>query len=141
MRIDGENLASLVEFSRLMAALDRTLALNPNHVDALSSKGTILIKLPRLLGGDQRKGEQLLRRVIHQAPTRAVNARLVLAKFYAERGNRQEAVPLARTALIVARRLGRKDLIRDAQETWGELNPDSIHFFSESLWPNRGSEE
>ncbi len=128
MRTDGQNLASLLGLRKFLASLDRTLALNPNHLEALSCKGTALIKLPRLLGGDRDKGEQILRRVIHQAPQKAVNARLVLARSYADRGRRQEAVTLAQEALSVARSLDRKDLIREAEETWGQLNPGSESF-------------
>ncbi|RMH03464.1 MAG: hypothetical protein D6704_12605, partial [Nitrospirae bacterium] len=52
MRLDGEIFTSIFEFRRMMAALDRTLELNPGHLDALSAKGTFLIRLPRFLGGD-----------------------------------------------------------------------------------------
>ncbi|HEX2056618.1 MAG TPA: hypothetical protein VHF07_08990, partial [Nitrospiraceae bacterium] len=65
MRLDGEgNLSSLLGFSRMMKELDRTLQLDPNHLDALSAKGTLLVRLPSFLGGDKRQGEAILRQVI-----------------------------------------------------------------------------
>lgn len=124
MRLDGEILASLFGFNKMMAALDRTLELDPNHLDALSCKGTFLIRLPGLFGGDRDKGEQLLRRVIQRAPDRAVNARLVLARSYADRGDHDQAVTLARDALRIAHALDRKDLIPEAQETVAQVTPE-----------------
>src|SRR5215203_2833951 len=38
LRVDGEKVTSLLGFRKMMQALDRTLELNPNHLDALSSK-------------------------------------------------------------------------------------------------------
>jgi len=120
MRLDGEVLSSIFEFRRMMTALDRTLELNPNHLDALSSKGTILVKLPRLLGGDSEKGEQMLRQVIQRDP-KAINARLVLAKTYADRGSIQEALDYALQALRLAQDQHRRDLIPEAQATVSDL--------------------
>ena len=79
-----------------MNELDRALEIDPRHIDALSAKGTLLVKLPGLLGGDSEKGELLLQHVIKRAP-KAVNARLALAKVRCEHGNHQEAVALAKT--------------------------------------------
>jgi len=79
MRIDGESLRSVFALRRMMAELDRTLELDPNHVDAMASKGTLLIRLPRLLGGDAQKGEAMLREVIRLDPS-AFNSRLTLAR-------------------------------------------------------------
>lgn len=124
MRLDGELLASLFGFNKMMTALDRTLELDPDHLDALSCKGTVLIRLPRLFGGDRDQGEDLLRRVIQRAPDQAVNARLVLARSYADRGSHDEAVSLAREALRIAYSHDRKDLIPEAQETLAQLSPE-----------------
>src|SRR2546428_142922 len=63
MRLDGENLSQIFQLRRLMAEVDRTLELNPNHVDAMAAKGTLLVRLPRLLGGDSVRGEAMLREV------------------------------------------------------------------------------
>jgi len=122
IRLDGDILSSPLAFRRMMKALDRTLDLNPDHLDALSSKGTFLIRLPVLLGGDAGKGEQMLRRVIQRDP-KSVNARLTLAKTYAARGNHQEAIALATTALEIAQAEQLADLIPEAHAVVGELRP------------------
>ena len=122
IRIDGDIFSSPLAFRRMMRALDRTLDLNPDHLDALSSKGTFLIRLPVLLGGDAGKGEQMLRRVIQRDP-KSVNARLTLAKTYAARGNHQEAIALATTALEIAQAEQLADLIPEAHAIVGELRP------------------
>lgn len=122
MRIDGESPSSLFGFRRMMKELDRTLELNPDHLSALSSKGTLLIRLPVLLGGNAEKGEQMLRQVIQRDPT-AVNARLTLAKTYAARGDRQEAIALATTALKIAQAEHLADLLPEAHATLVELRP------------------
>jgi tetratricopeptide (TPR) repeat protein len=120
-RIDGEKTpAAVFGFTKVMRELDRTLELNPDHLDALSSKGAFLIKLPALLGGDTKKGEEMLRRVIQRDP-RAISARLTLAKTYAARGKDAEALTLATDALKFAQADGRADLIPEAEATVSEL--------------------
>lgn len=116
LRIDGETISSLWGFRRVMRALDRTLELDPNHLDALSSKGTFLVRLPVMMGGDVEKGEQMLRQVIQRDP-KAVNARIALAKTYASRGRQQEALSLANEALTSAQAQHRADLIPECQAT------------------------
>jgi tetratricopeptide (TPR) repeat protein len=116
LRIDGETMSSLWGFRRVMRALDRTLELDPNHLDALSSKGTFLVRLPVMMGGDVEKGEQMLRQVI-QRDSKAVNARIALAKTYASRGRQQEALSLANEALTSAQAQQRADLIPECQAT------------------------
>lgn len=114
LRIDGESLTSVFGFRRMMNELDRALEIDPTHIDALSAKGTLLVKLPGLLGGDSEKGEHLLRQVIARAP-KAVNARLALAKFRCERGSHQEAVVLASDALAIATRDRQITFIHEAE--------------------------
>lgn len=123
MRLDGEILGSLFGFHKILGALDRTLELDPDHLDALSCKGTFLIRLPGLFGGDRDKGEEMLRRVIQRAPDRAVNARLVLARSYADQGHIDQALDLANKALRIAYALDREDLIPKARATVAELSP------------------
>jgi hypothetical protein len=120
MRIDGESLAAVFGFRRMMAALDRTLELNPEHLDALSSKATFLVRLPAVLGGDAARGERMLRQVIRQDP-KAVSARLTLAKVYAAQGDRRQALVLATEALHFARSERRADLLPEAHATLAEL--------------------
>jgi tetratricopeptide (TPR) repeat protein len=124
MRIDGEGLPSIGGYRRMMAALDRTLKLNPEHLDALSSKATFLVRLPAFLGGDAARGEQMLRQVIRLDP-KAVNARMTLARVYAAQGDREQALALASEALQLARAERRADLLPEAQATLAELR--SVH--------------
>jgi tetratricopeptide (TPR) repeat protein len=120
MRLDGETLSAAFGVRRLMGELDRTLELNPHHTDALAAKGTLLLRLPRLLGGDAQKGEALLREVIREDPN-AVSSRLTLAKTCEARGDRAEAMAFASRALQIAREQGRADKIAEAQSTLAEL--------------------
>ncbi len=120
MRIDGENLSAVFGFRQMMAALDRTLELNPGHLDALSSKATFLVRLPAVLGGDAVKGERMLQEVIRRDP-KAVSARITLAKVHATQGDREQALALASEALRLARSEGRADLLPEAQTTVAEL--------------------
>jgi hypothetical protein len=120
MRLDGESIRSVFALRRLLAELDRTLELSPDHLDAMSSKGTFLVRLPRMLGGDATKGEAMLREVLRRDPN-AVNARLVLAKYVDGRGNRDEAISFATRAMQIARDQGRADRIAACQSTLEEL--------------------
>jgi tetratricopeptide (TPR) repeat protein len=120
MRIDGESVASLFALHRLMGELDRALALDPNHTDALAAKGTLLVRLPRLLGGNPARGEQMLRQVIQRDPN-AFSSRLALAKVCDARGDREEAIAFATRALQIAREQGRADKIAEARAALAEL--------------------
>ena len=113
LRIDGETITSLFGLRRMMSELDRALELDPTHIDALSAKGTLLVKLPSLLGGDSEKGEQILQQVVVRAP-RAVNARLALARVRCQHGQHEEAVLLASEALTLAEKHRRLDFIPEA---------------------------
>jgi tetratricopeptide (TPR) repeat protein len=120
MRSNGEVFFSVFEYGRMMDELDRTLALDPNHLDALSSKGTILIEVPEFLGGDDEKGEVMLRQVIKDEPE-SINARMVVARACAERGEHQEAYELSKRALELAKLQQRDDLIPEAEETFSGI--------------------
>lgn len=114
LRIDGETLTSLFGLRRMMKELDRTLEIVPTHLEALSAKGTLLVKLPSLLGGDVKEGERLLQQVIQQAP-KAVNARLALARVRCARGQHDEAMALASAALVIAQTQKQMDFIPEAE--------------------------
>ena len=114
LRIDGETLTSLFGLHRMMKELDRTLEIAPTHLEAISAKGTLLVKLPSLLGGDVKQGERLLEQVIDRAP-QAVNARLALARVRCERGQHAEAAVLASAALVIAQKQKQMDFIPEAE--------------------------
>lgn len=124
LRVDGESLTSLFGFRRMMKELNRTLELAPDHLDALSAKGTVLTRVPGFMGGDKEKGESLLRHVISREPA-AVNARLSLAKSYCAGGRHEEAVAIATTALDLAQSLQRADFIPEAQQVLSQLRTQS----------------
>lgn len=58
----------LMRLPRLRRELDAALVLAPDDADALTAKGALLVRLPRLLGGDLREAEQLLRRALAAEP-------------------------------------------------------------------------
>ena len=120
LRIDGEGIGSVFGVRKVMGALDRTLELDPKHLDALTCKGTLLVRLPGLLGGDPQKGEEILQQVIKK-DRKAVSARLTLARLYAERGDHEAAIRLAAKALKIAKANRYKGLIPEAQATLAEL--------------------
>ncbi|MGH7164395.1 MAG: tetratricopeptide repeat protein [Nitrospiraceae bacterium] len=120
LRIDGENLTSVFGARKVMGALDRTLELDPNHLEALTCKGTLLVRLPALLGGDPQKGEEILQEVIKK-DRKAVSARLTLARIYAERGDHEAAIRLAARAVKIAKANRYTELIPAAETTLAEL--------------------
>ena len=120
MRLDGESISDVFGFRALMRELDRTIELKPDHPGALSAKGTFLVRLPRVLGGDVERGEAMLHRVITLDPT-AVTARIGLARVCEYRGKLDEGIEYARRALQFAKELGRADKIAEAQAVLAEL--------------------
>jgi tetratricopeptide (TPR) repeat protein len=120
LRVDGEKITNVFKLRRLLQEVDRTIALDPDHDDALATKGTLLVKLPRLLGGDVEKGEAMLRRVLELDPN-ALGTRLTLARCREAAGDRAEAVAFATRALQIAREQGCADKIAEAQAILAEL--------------------
>lgn len=121
MRIDGElSITSVMGFRRMTKELDRTLELAPDHLDALSAKGTFLLRLPFLLGGDREKGEKLLQYVLLKSPL-SVNARLSLALSYCANGRHNEALSLASEALSLAQAQRLDDFAPEAAKVLTQL--------------------
>ena len=125
MRIDGElSITSVMGFRRMTNELDRTLELAPDHLSALSAKGTFLLRLPFLLGGDREKGEKLLRYVLRKSP-QSVNARLSLAKRYCADGRHSEALLLASEALSLAQAQRLDDFAPEAEKVLVQLQKNA----------------
>jgi hypothetical protein len=125
MRIDGElSITSVMGFRRMTKELDRTLELAPDHLAALSAKGTFLLRLPSLLGGDKEKGEKLLLYVLLKAP-QSVNARLGLAKNYCANGRHSEALSLASEALDLAQAQRQDDFAPEAAKVLAQLRANA----------------
>ena len=125
LRLDGESITSLFGLRRMMHELDRALELNPAHIEALSAKGTLLVRLPSILGGDMEKGEQLLQQVVKQAP-KAVNARLALARVRCQHGRHDEAMVLASDALALAQKHQQVEFIPEAQTVLQQAKTNAI---------------
>ena len=120
LRLDGEKITSLFALRRLMTEVNRTLELDPNHVDAMATKGNLLMRLPSVLGGDAKEGERLLREVVKRDDN-ALTSRITLAKSCVERGQRDEGIQLASRALQIAQQKGRADKVAEAQATLDKL--------------------
>jgi len=65
---NGAGIGQLVGLFRLRRALDKTLDLAPDDADTLTAKGALLVRLPRLLGGDPAEAALLLRRALAAEP-------------------------------------------------------------------------
>lgn len=121
LRLDGEKISSVFEFRDVMRELDRTLALEPDHLKAMASKGILLIRLPRLLGGDAEAGEALLRKVTARDPN-ALSSRLALAERCREQGQLAEARSYAGRALEIANERGLVDKVEEAEATLAKID-------------------
>ena len=108
LRIGGLSLAAPLRLRRLRREVDRTLELAPDFPDALAGKGSLLVNLPRVLGGDVAEGERLLRRAIELDPNYLM-PRLALADVLRDRGERTEARAQAARALEIAEKKGDRD--------------------------------
>lgn len=125
MRIDGElSITSDMGFRRMTKELDRTLELAPDHLDALSARGTFLVRLPSVLGGDREKGEEFLRYMLLKEP-QSVNARLSLAKSYCANGRHSEALSLASEALNLAQAQRQDDFAPEAAKVLAQLQTNA----------------
>jgi len=102
MQLEGVSFHSLAGVRRLHREIDLVLELAPDYTDALAAKGAFLLKLPRLLGGDKRKGERLLRRALVLDPHN-VTARLYLVQALKARSAHAEARREAQRAQAIAK--------------------------------------
>jgi tetratricopeptide (TPR) repeat protein len=119
MLIEGATLnpANLVKANR---ELDRTLELEPNHADALASKGGLYRQLPWLLGGDLAKAEDCLTRAVQLNPE-AVGARIELAQTYRDMGQPERGLPLLETAAEKAEKQARYQRLAEARKLLQEF--------------------
>lgn len=88
----GFSLRQLVDLRRLRREMDVTLELAPGDADALLAKGALLLKLPRLLGGDTAEAEALLQQALVAEPDNT-RVRCFLAEAQRERGVAVESPP------------------------------------------------
>jgi tetratricopeptide (TPR) repeat protein len=92
LRDQGFALTSLGKLKRAYAAVDRALALDPDHVPALIGKGAALIEAPAIAGGDAERGRALLRRALELDPDN------MAAQLYLRQPGNDERVAVAQHA-------------------------------------------
>ena len=108
----------LVKFNK---QLDEVLRLDPNHANALAARGGMLMKLPRLFGGNTTKGVEYLERAVALDDT-AVGKRLELAEAYHIVGRDADAKSMAQSALETARRLDEPERVATCERFIVELD-------------------
>jgi tetratricopeptide (TPR) repeat protein len=108
-QLGGIAVAAL-QLVKLNNQLDEVLRLDPNHANALAARGGMLMKLPRLLGGDTAKGVEYLERSVTLDDT-AVGKRLELAEAYHIVGRDDDASTAAQRALETAQKLNDPDRV------------------------------
>jgi tetratricopeptide (TPR) repeat protein len=99
-QMDGLATAAL-KLAALNRQLDEVLRLDPNHANALAARGGMMMKLPRLLGGDSEEGLAYLERAV-SLDDESVGKRLELAEAYHMLGREQDAQRVANEALAAA---------------------------------------
>jgi tetratricopeptide (TPR) repeat protein len=99
-QMDGLATAAL-KLVALNRQLDEVLRLDPNHANALAARGGMMMKLPRLLGGDSDKGLEYLERAV-SLDDESVGKRLELAEAYYMVGREKDAGRVAAQALEAA---------------------------------------
>jgi tetratricopeptide (TPR) repeat protein len=99
-QMDGLATAAL-KLAALNRQLDEVLRLDPNHANALAARGGMMMKLPRLLGGDSEQGLEYLERAV-SLDDESVGKRLELAEAYHMVGRERDAQRVADEALVAA---------------------------------------
>lgn len=116
----GANPISLLQVNR---DLERALAINPNHADALTAKGGLYRQLPWILGGSLSRAEECLLRAIQLDPD-AVSARIELAETYRDMGHPERGVPLLEKAAVIAEREGKRRQLGLARGLLAEIQAE-----------------
>jgi tetratricopeptide (TPR) repeat protein len=118
-QLDGMASAAL-QLMTLNAELDEVLRLDPNHANALAARGGMLVKLPRLLGGNTKQGIEYLERAV-ALDHEAVGKRLELAEAYHLVRRNDDAKATADRALAMAQEMKDAERIETCQKFIAEL--------------------
>ncbi len=120
LRRDGISWHAFGEVRRLLREVDTALALAPDFAGAMAAKGGLLASLPRVLGGDAKEGERLVRRAISLAPD-DIGARFTLVDLLEARGAHEEAQAEAEAALALVEKAGPAPRVEQAQAVVARL--------------------
>ena len=107
---------------KLQRDLNRALALNPAHPDALAAKGRMCSRLPRWLGGNREQAVEYLSRA-HQLDPNDVGVLIDLAEAYRDSGHPERSVPLLEQAVALATAAGDADQLAAARGLLREFTP------------------
>jgi tetratricopeptide (TPR) repeat protein len=116
--------AQATSVGRLKELLRKTIELDPGHADAWEAQGEMLMRLPWLLGGSEKKGEEALRRSQELDPKWA-KPPLRLAELHWKKGEAEAARAEALRARDLARSSGDADRLNEAQELLREIDAAS----------------
>lgn len=118
-QLGGIAVAAL-QLVKLNKQLDEVLRLDPNHANALAARGGMLMKLPRLFGGNTTKGVEYLEKAVALDST-AIGKRLELAEAYHIVGREDDARATAQSALEVAKQLDEPERVATCERFIVEL--------------------
>jgi len=116
--------AQMANIGRLKELLRKTLELDPRHSHAWEATGEMLIRLPWVMGGSEKKGEEALRRAKELSPKWAKPA-LRLAELHWKKGNAEDARAEALEARELARAASDGELLEDAEALVAEIGRQS----------------
>lgn len=112
--------SAALALSSLNSELDEVLRLDPDHSDALAARGGMLMKLPRLMGGNTTEGIKHLERAVEINPNGA-GTRLELAEAYEIVGRDVDAMKAGREALAIAKRKNEPKKVERAETFLADL--------------------
>ncbi|MBY0280372.1 hypothetical protein K2Z84_33990 [Candidatus Binatia bacterium] len=118
-QLGGIAVAAL-QLVKLNKQLDEVLRLDPNHANALAARGGMLMKLPRIFGGNTTKGVEYLEKAVALDST-AIGKRLELAEAYHIVGREDDAKATAQSALEVAKQLDQPERVATCERFIVEL--------------------
>lgn len=113
--------AQMANIGRLKELLRKTLELDPRHAHGWEATGEMLIRLPWVMGGSEKKGEEALRRSAELDP-KWPKPPLRLAQFLWKKGNAEEARAEALKARDLARASSSADFLKEAEELLAEID-------------------
>lgn len=112
--------SAALALASLNAELDECLRLDPDHADALAARGGMLMKLPRLMGGDTAEGVRHLERA-NQINPNGAGTRLELAEAYEIVGRETAALRAGRESLAIAERKNEPEKAARARQFISDL--------------------